>query len=83
MNAMLDARIVAASIQRPRDSEHTAAAAFARTKPSSHGCRNEIAMVRIDRYHKSAPTMEQDRHKKNRRIDMRPCGFEFAVMSIF
>src|SRR5438093_8343983 len=45
MKAMLEARIVAASTQRPRDFEHGAAAGRERTTFSSHGSRTNAHMM--------------------------------------
>jgi hypothetical protein len=45
MNAMLEARIVAANIQPPRNFEQSTAAAFVRARLSSHGCLEAIAIV--------------------------------------
>ena len=45
MKAMLEARIVAASTQRPRDFEHGAAAGRERTTFPSHGSRTNAHMM--------------------------------------
>jgi hypothetical protein len=51
MNAMLEARIVAARIQRPWDLEQEATNFVERITPSSHGC---LMMLAIDYSEESA-----------------------------